>query len=88
MDENDRHFSIAFNAAAELYQRDKFDECIEALRQLLDEPTTPRFHRIKCLSLLGGTLGDWEEAYSCYVKAETLWRITRRWHVEGVYPAV
>lgn len=77
MDEIDRQFSIRFNAATQLYKEDKLDQCIEAMRELLAEPTIPIFHRIKCLSL-GGTLGDWEEAYSCYLQAETLWRVTRR----------
>jgi hypothetical protein len=42
-----------------------------------------QYHRIKALLLLGSPLGDWEEVHSCYVKAECLWRITRRSHTKG-----
>jgi hypothetical protein len=52
-------FNLAFNAAAQLYNDEKFEECVEALKNLLDDPAIPRYHRIKCLALLGGTLGDW-----------------------------
>jgi hypothetical protein len=56
--------------------------------KLLADPAIPRYHRIKCLTLLGGTLGDWRQAYDCYVKAETLWRITKRWHKNDENPVV
>ncbi|KAH3913179.1 hypothetical protein HBH56_112750 [Parastagonospora nodorum] len=82
MDEVDRQFDRAFNAAAELYRQDKYEQCIEALRELLADPAMPRYHHIRCLTLLGGTLGDWKESYSCWVKAETIWRITKRWHCD------
>jgi hypothetical protein len=67
IDETDRQFTLGFDAATQLYKKGKFDQCVEALRDLLAKPATPRFCCIKRLSLLGGTLGDWEEAYSCYV---------------------
>ncbi|KAH7083686.1 hypothetical protein FB567DRAFT_550724 [Paraphoma chrysanthemicola] len=77
-----------FSAAAELYQQDEYEQCIVALRELLADPAIPRYHHIKCLTLLGGTLGDWQEAYACFVKAETIWRITKRWYCDDKDPEV
>jgi hypothetical protein len=37
---------------------------------------------------LGSTLGDWIDAYACYVDAEALWALTRQWHPEGKNEAV
>jgi hypothetical protein len=55
---------------------------------MLPDPRIPRYYRIRYLTLLGGTLGDWQEAYSCYVKAEIIWRITKQWHCDGKDPVV
>jgi hypothetical protein len=83
MDPIDIHFSEAFNRAAQKYQDNRLEECIEESRALLHCPALPRYFRISSLILLGSTLGDWPEAQKCYVLAESLWRITRRWHPEG-----
>jgi hypothetical protein len=56
------------------------------VRQLLSKPTIPIFQRIECLRLLGSTLGDYEEACSCCVQADTPRHITRRWYLEGADP--
>jgi len=38
--------------------------------------------------MLACTLEDWLEAYTCYVKGETMWRITKHWHRNGTNPTV
>jgi hypothetical protein len=58
MDELHRQFTEALRAATLLYQQDKYEERVEALRALLSNSAIARYHRIKCLTLLGGTLGD------------------------------
>jgi hypothetical protein len=88
MGEADRPFTDAFNAAAELFQQDEIEQCIEALRNLLADDGLPRYHKIKCLTLLGGIVGNWQESYNCYVKAKTIWRITKRWHCDSEDPKV
>jgi mRNA-degrading endonuclease YafQ of YafQ-DinJ toxin-antitoxin module len=80
MDDVDRQFDKSFSAAAELYRTDKYEECVETLRALLANPAIPRYHRI--------TVGDWQEVYSCYVDAEIIWRITKRWHLNEKDPDV
>jgi hypothetical protein len=87
MDEVDRRFTEGLSAACELYQQDKNEECVEALRKMLSDPAIPRYHRMRCLTLLGGNLGDWVEAYSCYVKCFDLWRITKGWYRDSEDPA-
>jgi hypothetical protein len=37
---------------------------------------------MKTLVLLGATVGDWDEANDCFVDAELLWKIERRWNPE------
>jgi hypothetical protein len=59
MESIDDQFTRALSAAAQLYEDGKFEECVKALKILLDDPAIPRYHRIKCLTLLGGTLDDW-----------------------------
>jgi hypothetical protein len=83
MDTIDRRFRKGFNYAAQLYREDRLDECVGWTRGLLHDSAIPRYFRIKLLLLLSSTLGDWPEAQKCYVLAESLWRITRRWHPEG-----
>jgi hypothetical protein len=84
----DKEFSIAFNEAKALYGADRLGECIEKAQKMLDDPATPRYHRMKTLVLLGSTLGDWIDAYACCVDAEALWVLTRQWHPEGKNEAV
>ena len=38
---------------------------------------------MKSLILLGLISGDWDDVNECFVQAEALWRIVRRWHPEG-----
>ena len=88
MDAIDRQFTMGFNAAVELREQDEFDQCIEVLRGLLADYAIPRYHRMRCLTMLACTLEDWHEAYTCYVKGETIWRITKQWHRNGTNPTV
>ncbi|CAN9216763.1 unnamed protein product [Alternaria alternata] len=88
MDEIDRQFSLGFNAAVELHKQHEFDDCIKALRNLLADDAIPRYHRIKCLALLACLLDDWHEGYSCYIKAETIWRIAKQWHHDETNPVI
>ncbi|KAI4647821.1 hypothetical protein J4E93_004232 [Alternaria ventricosa] len=79
----DESFTKALNEAGELYNDDRLDECIEKTRALLANDAIPRYHRMKALLLLASTLGDWLDASNCHTEAESLWRVTRRWHPEG-----
>jgi hypothetical protein len=56
---------------------------IQTSHELLADPTLLRYHRMKSLILLGLILGDWHGASECYVQADALWRVVRRWHPEG-----
>jgi hypothetical protein len=80
IDEVDRHFMEGFDTAARLFRQNTYEQCIDALRELLADSVIPRYHHIRCLTLLSGTLGGWDKAYSSYVKAGTIRRITKRWH--------
>jgi hypothetical protein len=48
----------------------------------------PRYHHIRCLTLLGGTLGDWQEAHRCWVETEPIYRITKWWQCDDKDPDV
>ena len=82
-DSIDLSFTETFKEARQHHENDELDECIEKSRALLAEPAIPRSLRIKTLLLLGSTLGDWEEAEDCRVRADSLWRDTRRWQPAG-----
>ncbi|KAF7678544.1 hypothetical protein GT037_003925 [Alternaria burnsii] len=88
MEEIDRQSSLGFNTAVELHKQHEFDDCIKALRNLLADDAIPRYHRIKCLALLACLLDDWNEGYSCYIKAETIWRIAKQWHHDETNPVI
>ncbi|GIZ43867.1 hypothetical protein CKM354_000708000 [Cercospora kikuchii] len=79
----DRAFTEEYNAAVDLYDDDKLEECITKAKTILADSYCPRHHRIKTFALLGNTLGDWTEAWEYYVEAHTLWRILRRWNPVG-----
>lgn len=79
----DKQFSEAYNTIFELYQNDQLEECESEAKQLLEDPAIPRYHRIKTYLLLGSCVEEWTEAESYRSRAETLWRIVRRWHQEG-----
>ncbi|KAK6440621.1 hypothetical protein LTR95_003153 [Oleoguttula sp. CCFEE 5521] len=79
----DQQFAHRFDGAAELYNDDKLEECIELLPEMLDDGACPRFFRIKILVLLGGVVGDWYEAVKYCEEAEALWRLVRRWAPKG-----
>lgn len=79
----DRAFAEEYNAAVQFYDDDKLEECTAKAKATLADSYCPRYHRIKTLTLLGNTLGDWTEAWECYVEADTLWRIVRRWNPVG-----
>lgn len=83
MDQLDIRFMQDFNKANALYVNDQLAECITATRDILDDPACPRYHRMKCLVLLGSALGDWNEANDCWKEAKALWRITRSFHPVG-----
>lgn len=78
-----RAFALAYNEAAELYDTDQLEACIEKCNEILHDSAAPRYHRMKTWVLLNNVLGDWEEANECLVKAESMWRIVRRWNVVG-----
>jgi hypothetical protein len=80
---NNQQFLAAYNDAVELYNAERLDECVDKAREILSDPSIPRYHRMRTLVLLGSTLGDWEEANNCREDAEVLWLVTRRWHRKG-----
>jgi hypothetical protein len=80
IDKVDRHLKKGFDTAARLFRQNTYEQCIDALRELLADPVIPRYHHMRCLTLLSDTLGGWDKAHSSYVKAGTIRRITKRWH--------
>jgi hypothetical protein len=78
---------MGFNAAVELHGQEEFDDCVEALRELLAEYAISRYHRIRYLTMLAYTLEDWHEGYSCNIKVEAIWRVTKQWHCDETDPA-
>ena len=42
-----------------LHEQEEFDDCVEALRELLAEYAISRYHRIRYLTMLAYTLEDW-----------------------------
>lgn len=79
----DARFTEGYDEAKQFWDDEDLDGCIEKARALLNEPAIPRYHPIKTLILLGSSLGDWQEAEDCRVRADALWRVVRRWHSEG-----
>ena len=79
----DQQFTNGFNQANEYYKTDELIKCIDLCRDLLKDPTIPRYHKMKTLTLLGATVGDWHEAHDCLLEAEALWKLARRWHLAG-----
>ncbi|SMY29701.1 unnamed protein product [Zymoseptoria tritici ST99CH_1A5] len=79
----DRAFAQLYNEASDHYDNDELEECAAKAREIIDDRGTPRYHRMRALILLGNVLGDWEEANDCFVRAQALWRIIRRWQPVG-----
>lgn len=76
-------YDEAYCQMIQLWTDDKLQESIDHARAMLQDTTLPRYYRIKTLILLGRTLGTWEEAESCRVRAEKIWRKVRRMHPTG-----
>lgn len=79
----DKAFDRAYNEAADCYNNNELEKCVEKANELLDDGAAPRFHRMKAWILLAYVLGDWHEANDCFVKADSLWLIVRRWYRVG-----
>ncbi|KAH6639222.1 hypothetical protein C7974DRAFT_278302, partial [Boeremia exigua] len=79
----DQEFTDRFNEANAHYKAGELLECMNLCDKLLDEPHIPRYHKMKTLVLLGAVVEDWFEAHDCFVAAESLWTMTRRWIHEG-----
>ncbi|KAI4954235.1 hypothetical protein J4E91_001945 [Alternaria rosae] len=58
MNEVDRQFTTDFNAAVELREKHQFNKYIEALRKMLAHYAIPRYHRIRCLTMLACLIKD------------------------------
>ncbi len=82
------YFTDAVNIVHDLYKKEHVYDCISALRELLEEPSMPNYHRMRSLLLLASTLGNWSEANECRTAAEAVWRIERREYPEGEDEAV
>ena len=54
--------AIRFQECYELYQQEKFTECVAAARFNLTDPTLPRYTRIKTLTVIANAEDDWEAA--------------------------
>ncbi|SMR42730.1 unnamed protein product [Zymoseptoria tritici ST99CH_1E4] len=78
----DRAFTQAYNEVAEHYNNDELEECVRKGKEILDDDAAPRYHRIKTWILLGNVL-EWDEANACFLRAEAMWRLVRRWHRVG-----
>ncbi|OAL47252.1 hypothetical protein IQ07DRAFT_657571 [Pyrenochaeta sp. DS3sAY3a] len=79
----DRNYFDDYNKAVDLYSAGRVDECIDKAREILNDASIPRYHRMQTLILLGFTLGDREQAKNCRVNAEVLWYILQRRHRKG-----
>ncbi|KAF2129669.1 hypothetical protein P153DRAFT_267656, partial [Dothidotthia symphoricarpi CBS 119687] len=77
------NFSEGFREMSNLYNANKLEECLAKGHELLESPAIPRYHRMKTLTLLSATTGDWYEADAYRMEAESLWRTTRLWNPEG-----
>jgi hypothetical protein len=77
---SDNYFIDRLHEAADLYNSDRLDECIEKTRALLAHPRIPRYHRMSTLITLSSTPGDWSEVNAFHERAEALWRVTRCYH--------
>ncbi|KAH3959089.1 hypothetical protein HBH51_203750 [Parastagonospora nodorum] len=58
----DNHFTNGFNEANNLCEQDQMEEGITKARELLAEPSVPRYHKMKFLMLLASALEDWYDA--------------------------
>jgi hypothetical protein len=72
MDKIDLLFDEGFDAAVQLFRGDNFEQCNSRSRGMLFDSRIPGSHYVTCLTLLGGIVSDWKQAYSCYAEAETI----------------
>ncbi|KAK5702473.1 hypothetical protein LTR17_022270 [Elasticomyces elasticus] len=63
-------YSTLFLDAVKLYNAHKFDDCIEAARDILKDPTLPRYYRIKTLLAITNAEENWYPAERCRREAE------------------
>ena len=54
----DKKFTDGFNDVQNLFLANRLEECEAVSFVLLTEETTPRYHRMKALILLGTVVGD------------------------------
>ncbi|KAH7068464.1 hypothetical protein FB567DRAFT_615196 [Paraphoma chrysanthemicola] len=78
-----KDYTKAINELVDLYNTDQLDECLSEAQKLLEDPTLPRYHRIKNLILLANMVETWTEADYLRTQAEDLYRLGRRWHPIG-----
>jgi hypothetical protein len=79
----DRAFNRAYNEAVDCCNNGELRECAKKCNEILDDGASPRYHQMKLRILLGSILGDSYEAWRCFLQAESMWRIVRRWHPIG-----
>jgi hypothetical protein len=77
----DKASTEAFNECTELYDKNECERCIGKVQEILEDAAAPAYHRMKSWILLEICLGDWDN--DCYLKAESTWRIMRRWNRAG-----
>ncbi|KAK5703057.1 hypothetical protein LTR97_004003 [Elasticomyces elasticus] len=67
-------YKVQYVKAIKLFNNKKFDECIEAARYTLNDPTLPRYYHIKSLLLIANAEEDWYPAERCRREAEDVKR--------------
>jgi hypothetical protein len=97
MDSSDRinsSFTQAYNKIHNAYdaasEEDEIvlNQCIAQARSLLEEPSIPRYHRIKTLLLLTSMVGNRSEAQYFHRQADNLYRLVRAHEAPGANPKV
>ncbi|KAK4893272.1 hypothetical protein LTR27_008395 [Elasticomyces elasticus] len=71
-------YAIQYLEAVQLFNNNKFDECIEAARYTLNDPTLPRYYHIKTLLLIANAEENWYPAKRCRREAEDVYAMAQR----------
>ncbi|KAK5730313.1 hypothetical protein LTR15_000250 [Elasticomyces elasticus] len=71
-------YNVQYVEAVKSFNNNKFDECIEAARYTLNDPTLPRYYHVKTLLLIANAEEDWYPAERCRREAEDVYAMAQR----------
>lgn len=66
-------YSKEYLEAVDFFELSLFDECIQAAKVNLANPTLPRYHQLKNLILIISALDDWQEAHEYLRQAKDIY---------------